>query len=106
MLLEVAAIWSKHQKNPGADLSESFFIWGVLDVFLALTLIFGFENRVLNLNYTKSGNESYVQNTSNFLGAVSKNFFNQGRSLSAGKLIFALGIINLLTYFILMTMRG
>lgn len=83
-------------------LSDVFFTWGLIDFLLGLTLIFGFENKMINLNYTKSGNENYIQNVSNFIGASTKNFFKRESDTSAGSMLLILGLMNLVIYAVML----
>lgn len=101
--LEIAIVVKLYLNNASRfAFLEVFFTWGIIDLLLSLTLIFGFENRFINLTYTKSGNESYIQNVYNFIGASSKNFFKRESDLSAGSRIFLLGVGNLLIYALMM----
>lgn len=64
-------------------------------------IIFGFENKMINNATGKSGNESYIQNTSNYIAASTKDFFKKERDISTGTKVFVMGIVNLIIYFVL-----
>lgn len=99
LIIEVLSTILLYKNNLTAFIfSDVFFTWGLIDILLALTLIFGFENKMINLNFTRSGNENYIQNVSNFIGANTKNFFERKSDTSAGTLLFILGLINLVIY--------
>lgn len=102
-IVEIVTTVQRFKNAPFDDaLADVFFMWGILDVLLGLTLIFGFENRMINMAYTKSGNENYIQNVSNFIGSSAKNFFKRETDFSAGSGIFALGLVNLAIYALML----
>lgn len=107
LIIEIVSTALLYKNNLTAFvLSDVFFTWGLIDLLLALTLIFGFENKMINLNVTKSGNENYIQNVGNFIGASSKNFFKRESDISAGTLLLILGAINLVIYAVMLLGMG